>query len=706
MIDECRDRILDFCGNHVRLAMPLGLGKPNVLFNAIYASVVSRPQRQLTIYTALSLARPRVKSDLEKRFIGPLMDRHLGAHYPDLAYVAAQQENRLPKNVRVHEFYLQSGAMLGVGQSQRDYISMNYTHVARDVVDSEINLILQLIAVREDANGRQYSLACNPDVTAELIEKLAAAGKPRPLVVGVVHPDLPFIGNEAIVDANFFDIVLDDATSRHTLFALVRDPVSVGEYALGLHASALVRDGGTLQIGIGALSDALVQALLVRHQHNDAYLQALKSLRVDEGLIEKIGGTSSFNRGLYGASEMVMDGFMQLANAGILARRVYDDLAIETALAHGDISDVLSDDAFSRLLASHVLPDRVDARELVRLKHFGLVPDDAQLVNDRLHLSDGSELPVDLREKSAAFAWNRMLKGRALKAGRYLRGAFYLGSKDFYAWLRNLSGSAFDGLSMTRVSDINQIYGGREALDTLQRRDARFFNTCMMATALGAAVSDALASEQVVSGVGGQYNFVAMAHALEGGRSILLLRSTRSNKGREEPNILWNYGHTTIPRHLRDIYVTEYGTADLRGKSDEECTIAMMAISDSRFIDRLAEQAKAAGKLRSDFVVPDRWRENTLQHLEIALKPLKKNFPTFPFGSDFTPGEQSLLPALQRLQQASSTKSQLAVFLLSAMWKGRVTADMQPLLQRLDLDKPKAFGERIMRRLLAAALRN
>ena len=704
-IEACVDRIVARCRDDIRMAMPLGLGKPNALFNALYRRVVSGNELTLTIYTALSLARPRVKSDLEKRFIGPFMDRHLGADYPDLVYVAAQQENRLPKNVRVHEFYLQSGAMLGVGQSQRDYISMNYTHVARDVVDSNINLILQLIAVRDDANGRRYSLACNPDVTADLLEKLAAAGERRPLVVGVVHPDLPFIGNEAIVAADFFDVVLDDAASRHTLFALVRDPVSVAEYALGLHASTLVRDGGTLQIGIGALSDALVQALLVRHQHNDVYARALKELHVDERLMEKMGGDAPFARGLYGASELVMDGFMQLANAGILARQVYDDFAIETAVAQGDIADVLPNDAFKPLRANAILPSRIDANELARLKHFGIVPDDAQLTGDRLRLSDGTELPLDLREESAAAAWNRVLAGRRLKNGRYLRGAFYLGSKDFYAWLRNLNGAAFDGLSMTRVSDINQIYGGREALDTLQRRDARFFNTCMMATALGAAVSDALESGQVVSGVGGQYNFVAMAHALEGGRSILLLRSARSSKGTDSSNILWNYGHTTIPRHLRDIYVTEYGTADLRGKSDEECAIAMMAISDARFIDGLARQAKAAGKLRSDFVVPDRWRENTPQRLEVALKPMRQCFPTFPFGSDFTPDEQALMPALQRLQLASASKPRLAAFLLTSLWKGRATGDMQPLLRRLGLDAPETFSERVLRRLLATALR-
>jgi acyl-CoA hydrolase len=704
-IDDCVQSILTRCGDAIRLAMPLGLGKPNVLFNAIYDRIVADPKKNLTIYTALSLARPRTKNDLEKRFIGPFMDRHLGADYPDLAYVAAQQENRLPRNVCVHEFYLQSGALLGAGQSQRDYISMNYTHVARDVVASDINLILQLIAVREENGQRIYSLACNPDVTGELLDRLAAAGKPRPTVVGVVHPDLPFVGNEAIVDASFFDIVLDDPASHHTLFALVRDPVSIGEYALGLHASALVRDGGTLQIGIGALSDALVQSLLVRHRDNAGYVAALRALRADEKLIDKIGGTQPFSRGLYGASEMVMDGFMQLAEAGILKRRVYDDFGIESALSNGDINDVLPHDAASRLRARGALPDIIDARELTRLKRFGLVPSDAQLRDDALHFSGATQLPLDLRDDAAIAQWNAALKGRSLRDGRYLRGAFFLGSKDFYIWLRNLKGAAFDGLSMTRVSDINQIYGGREALDCLQRRDARFFNTCMMATALGAAVSDALESGQVVSGVGGQYNFVAMAHALEGGRSILLLRSTRTSKGQEQSNILWNYGHTTIPRHLRDIYVTEYGSADLRGKSDQDCTIAMLALCDARFIDALADRAKSDGKLRKDFSIPDRWRENTPQRLKDALKPLREALPLFPFGSDFTSDEQALLPALKRLQTVTTKKGSLAAFLLSSLWGGHPTPGMAPLLKRLGIDAPKNASERVMRRLVTTALR-
>ena len=105
-------------------------------------------------------------------------------------------------------------------------------------------------------------------------------------------------------------------------------------------------------------------------------------------------------------------------------------------------------------------------------------------------------------------------RARLEREGEFLHGAFYLGSQAFYDWLRDLADDERRGIGMTRVSEINELYGGNEALERLQRRDARFFNTCMMATALGAAVSDALEDGRVVSGVGGQYNFVAMAHAL------------------------------------------------------------------------------------------------------------------------------------------------------------------------------------------------
>jgi hypothetical protein len=50
-------------------------------------------------------------------------------------------------------------------------------------------------------------------------------------------------------------------------------------------------------------------------------------------------------------------------------------------------------------------------------------------------------------------------------------------------------------------------------------------------------------------------------------RAVTALNSTHESNGRTTSNIVWSYGHTTSPRHLRDIVVTEYGVADLRGHS-------------------------------------------------------------------------------------------------------------------------------------------
>ena len=634
-LDAAVDRILGRGRDHLVLAAPLGLGKPNHLLNAIYARIKSDPSRRLTIYTALSLDPPAPGSDLERRFLAPFLARQFGADYPRLDYVVDLKANRLPENVRIQEFYFQSGAMLHSSRAQRDYASINYTQVARDLVDGEeLHAIVQLVARR----GNRYSFSCNPNVTLDVLDAIATLGKPRPLLVDVVHPDLPFLGGDAEVGAELFDSIIEDDSPKQPLFALPRDAVDPVEHAIGMHASALVRDGGTVQIGIGALSDALVCALLLRQQRNQDYVAAVHALRADDAdgdaLVSKYGGLAPFARGVYGASEMVMDGFMHLSRGGVLKRLVYDDADVQRAVDSG--------------------------------------------------------APVAAEK---------------LRDGHYLKGAFFLGSKEFYAWLRELDGEDYSGLVMSRVSDVNQLYGGREQLDAMQRRDARFFNTCMMATLLGAAVSDALEDGRVVSGVGGQYNFVAMAHALAGGRSVLLLRSTRSSGGRVESNIRWSYGHTTIPRHLRDIYVTEYGIADLRGRSDEVCIKAMLAISDARFQEELAAEAMRAGKLAADFRIPETWKRNTPSDLAARLKPFTAQglFPAFPFGSDFTLIERRLIPALLWLKKNTADRRRWPAVVAALFAPGK-SADAAECLERLGYDKPQNLGERLMARLVRGAV--
>jgi hypothetical protein len=222
---------------------------------------------------------------------------------------------------------------------------------------------------------------------------------------------------------------------------------------------------------------------------------------------------------------------------------------------------------------------------------------------------------------------------------------------------------------------------------------------------MGAAVSDGLENGQVVSGVGGQYNFVAQAFALPGARSILTVEATRQAGSKLQSNIRWSYGHETIPRHLRDIVVTEYGVADLRGKSDADVIAAMVQVADSRFQGELMRQAKDAGKLPANFEIPKAYRENYPQRIADALSPARQAglLPSFPFGSDFTEVEQRLIPALQLLQEVQRRPLSLP----SLLWQGW-TQRSEPFeaecLARLGLDRPATWQQRAYRALVRAAL--
>jgi Acetyl-CoA hydrolase/transferase C-terminal domain len=223
-------------------------------------------------------------------------------------------------------------------------------------------------------------------------------------------------------------------------------------------------------------------------------------------------------------------------------------------------------------------------------------------------------------------------------------------------------------------------------------------------TALGAAISDELADGRVVSGVGGQYNFVAMAHSLPEARSILALHSTRRNQGVVSSNILWSYGQTTIPRHLRDIVVTEYGVADLRGRTDQEVAAAMLNITDSKFQDALKREAQQAGKLPSDYRIADVHRNNTPEALErrFALPRARGLFSEFPFGTDLTREEIALSKALIALKNQTRLQ-RLRTLAGATLSRGTPTA-LKPYLERMQLDAPRTREEWLWQRLLVREL--
>jgi hypothetical protein len=256
---------------------------------------------------------------------------------------------------------------------------------------------------------------------------------------------------------------------------------------------------------------------------------------------------------------------------------------------------------------------------------------------------------------------------------------------------------------MKPVSWVNSLYGNEDK-KRKERVGARFINNALMATLLGAVVSDCLEDGRVIGGVGGQYDFAAQAFALEDARFVVALNATRLNGGKVSSNILWSYGNQTIPSHLRDIVVTEYGIADLRGKTDAEVIKAMLAICDSRFQDELLARAKQAGKIPAQYEIPSGYKNNTPQNIAAALEHTHRagHLPQYPFGSDLTKTEQQLLPALTLLKNTASSGLRMAQRLIRGM-----AVPKEPYtncLQRLGLLKPATLADWVYRYLILDAL--
>jgi acetyl-CoA hydrolase len=97
---------------------------------------------------------------------------------------------------------------------------------------------------------------------------------------------------------------------------------------------------------------------------------------------------------------------------------------------------------------------------------------------------------------------------------------------------------------------------------------------------------------KLYSGVGGQLDFIYGASRSKGGVPIIALPSTAKNFSRIVPMLKEGAGVVTTRNHVRFI-VTEFGIADLYGKTIRQRAQALIAIAHPEFRDELRKQAQA-----------------------------------------------------------------------------------------------------------------
>ncbi len=180
-------------------------------------------------------------------------------------------------------FFIGPNVRKNVNSGYADYLPVHLGESAKLYRNGHIKLGAALVNIsRPNADG-MVSLGTSVDCSVAAVE---SAG----LVIGVVNPNVPFALGDLVSLDKFDYLVEDDAPLVTARYA---DPSEV-EVQIGRNCAALVDDGDCIQMGIGALPNALA-AQLTGHRHlglhtemfADGLLELIKS-GVFDGSCKKI----------------------------------------------------------------------------------------------------------------------------------------------------------------------------------------------------------------------------------------------------------------------------------------------------------------------------------------------------------------------------------------------------------------------------------
>jgi acyl-CoA hydrolase len=164
---------------------------------------------------------------------------------------------------------------------------------------------------------------------------------------------------------------------------------------------------------------------------------------------------------------------------------------------------------------------------------------------------------------------------------------FAAGTQELYDWLDGNEEVAF---LPVEVINSPEVIGRNHEMLTI--------NGALAVDIHGQVVADTIDGTQF-SGVGGQEDFIAGPGLSISQRSLLCLPATATVGGKLVSRIVPFFGPGAVistPRHQVDVIVTEYGAAELEGRTVHQRGLALAEIAHPDFRDELREAAERASK--------------------------------------------------------------------------------------------------------------
>jgi len=400
-------------------------------------------------------------------------------------YVAPELKDRF----RHIAFFIGPNVRDAVQEGRADFMPVFLSDIPRLIRSRRVRIDVALIQISPPDRHGYASLGVSVDVVRAAVDSAQ-------LVLAEVNPLMPRTLGDSFIHVDRIHRLVPVETPLPEAGSDLTDEVALG---IGHYVASLIPDGATIQAGIGAMPHVMLSSLRDR-----------KDLGVH--------------------TEMLSDGMMELAKAGVITGRK-----------------------------------------------------------------------------------KTLLPGKMVTS-------FVMGSRKLYEWVHD--NPAIEMRPTEFTNDPDNI-----------SRNSRMIaiNSAVAIDLTGQVASDTVMG-RFYSGIGGQVDFIRGAARSEGGKAIIALRSTAKDGTISRIQAMLEPG-TGVVTSRGDVHyvVTEYGIADLWGKSVRERAKALISIAHPKFRDELLEAAKEQHFVFPDQVVPKAiypWKEERIEKLpsngkEIMLRPVR-----------------------------------------------------------------------------------